>query len=211
MFAMDAGMSNAEVISVFIAMVALLLAGAAFLVGLHQYHLAQDQTALAKTQTDIAEKQQKRIEEEFLRRVNLTAYAITARLNPPHVVIDVIVKNIGNRTAKNFYYDLRIPEEWTYQVAVSAAGRDLEEELTSIDGTTYSSYQGFIDTPLFPARYTTLASLRVNLADKYPSFKLRWLLTTEDGQFPKEGIFGNIGIPPREDDHPVTDRVLNAS
>jgi hypothetical protein len=71
MIALDRGFSNADIVTIFISMVALILAVIALVMAILQWDLAKQQTDLSKKQADIAETQHQIMLKQLAKRPDL--------------------------------------------------------------------------------------------------------------------------------------------
>ena len=183
-----------DIVSIFVSLVALVLAISALRLSKKQVVLAEEQTTLSRKQTDV-------MEEQLARKANLTV-EIHQRRNGMNVDEDeyfldftVQIRNSGDKSANHLYWHLFI--EPTSELRMRFTPDRDSEIVTSklaVTGETaaiITEKAGFYERPIYPEQ--AIVCGRIHLLRKkaeHPLGHLRihWYVESDAGKFPASGF-----------------------
>jgi hypothetical protein len=175
-------------------------------IALRQEALDVQQMEIAKRQGEIAERQHKVLEDQLDRRVNLVMSLSPAPLeNPDLERWNVVVVNNGNRTARDFHWELYVPWDLRlhHELRASMVQRDVPMFLDQSE-RPYFQISGHVAMPVHPKRrlnlgHVTFPSVEPTEDIDKPSpdaidVQFRWLIDAEDGLFPSGDGYGTMSV-----------------
>lgn len=148
------------VFTVIVGASALLLAGIQLEVMSIQRDIMDGQTVLMRQQLDLMSRQDQIVEAQ-LRRItlevmfNIQSYDQTST----RLVMIVSAHNIGQKTVRDFYWQLGIPQELFFGSSFMMNGTTMGTELLNYATGQYQVTKGFCDKPLYPTRHLILCVL----------------------------------------------------
>ncbi len=174
-----------------------LITGLALLVGLvtlyivvRQLRLMGEQQATMRQQLDILQKQ----DELLAQRADLRLIVsfIDKSEQDPSARLRFIAENVGNKTAKDFYWHLHIPIQLSGQhTKFSYRKQPLQsDEVTKIGGTECRHFRGINAEPVYPSRAVNLGTIGIDDPSTMKQFAVYWQFIAEDGKFPSETELG---------------------
>jgi len=172
-----------------------LLAGVATLfIVLRQLGVMGEQQRTMQRQLDVLERQDELIKAQLAQRVDLRLIVnfIDKSEQDPSARLRFIAENVGNKTAKDFYWHLHIPIQLSGQhTKFSYRKQPLQsDEVTKIGGTECRHFRGINAEPVYPSRAVNLGTIGIDDPSTMKQFAVYWQFIAEDGKFPSETELG---------------------
>jgi hypothetical protein len=157
----------------------------------HQTSLMESQTRLATKQAEIADtqlvimsRQDEIMAAERLRRACLEVSIAAA---PGDRTVNLLIRNLGNKTANTFYWHLMIPVAIMEENQVWRGGNNPLpcSEVVQMEGQPHRHFAGYQSDPLFPTRQALIASFAIAPASPRGVHPVFWSTICEDGKNPE--------------------------
>jgi hypothetical protein len=166
-----------------------------------QQQTMDQQTALAQTQLAIVKKQDELMMAQLARRASLSV-DVNLKMRDgtnPNTRLTFEVKNGGNKTARDFYWHVAIPPEFSGQQNFTLPRGDLAQfSQLDIEGAgVYRHFAGAVKDPLYPGRSFKLGEIACDNPGGPPlPLQVWWQVYSEDGPFPPDGGLSEVWIRP---------------
>ena len=188
-----------DLLSLGIAGLGAYLASEAIRLGKQQKQLATDQGRIAAIQGQIVLKQDERLEKELARRAKLEVFLRRESQDP--FKWELCVRNRGDRSADQFYWDFLFPQRLNTQIRLEhiRPGENLARPDIKLFGNEPMRWYGdWSIRPAFPGSFAICAVVHFSGAldlQHYPNpIEFRWAVTGENGRFPDATTYGTLRI-----------------
>jgi hypothetical protein len=173
-----------------LALASVVLGGATLVIVLVQLYVMTRQTRLASKQLEIADTQLEimRRQDEILAadRARRACLEVVVLANHGDSIVELQIKNSGNRTAHSFYWHLAIPVDIMEENQVWRENEALLcTDTLPIEGRACRHFRGYQPEPLFPTRMTPIASFGIKPSAHREAQLVFWSTICEDGKNPE--------------------------
>ena len=153
---------------------------------IRQVDIMERQTTIFERQFKIMAQQDEIFAMERRQRAELALETRVVDQGSEAALVELRAANRGNKTAKDFYWHVSVPEGVAAGLLVLEGGRNVPWERILIGDNPHVHYGAVRSEPLYPSRATTLGRFQVRRATAPESFVITWQMTGEDGMFPRE-------------------------